>query len=93
MLLRINSEVISLILLVGTGWVTIAAYFIPLLIYCFCADDALAGDGRSEWTLRSWSKPCAYIATGFCGLFLVVATFPLGFPVNSGAFFLRDSLA
>jgi amino acid transporter len=69
LLLCINVSIISTILLEGAGLSVMLSYAAPVALYLFCPSDALAGDGRAQWTLRSWSKPAAVAATFFSVVF------------------------
>ena len=62
-----------------------ASYFAPIALYLVCDKDALSGDGRAEWTLRSWSRPMAWGVCAFAVLFMIVLCFPVGYPVTSRA--------
>ena len=64
LLLRISTRIIGTILLEGAGWSVMFSYLIPIVIYLFCPDDALAGDGRAQWTLRKYSKILAWPVAG-----------------------------
>ncbi|KAM0752190.1 hypothetical protein T439DRAFT_287531 [Meredithblackwellia eburnea MCA 4105] len=83
LLLRISTQIIATILLEGAAFSVALSYVVPIIIYLFCPDDALAGDGRAQWTLRSFSKPVAYPVTFFVLVFLIVLCLPTGHPVTS----------
>lgn len=83
LLLGISTQIVGTILLEGAGWSVMFAYASPVVIYLFCPRDALAGDGRAQWTLRGWSQPMAWIAATFAALFLIVLCFPVGYPVTA----------
>ncbi|KAK4704983.1 hypothetical protein P7C70_g1220, partial [Phenoliferia sp. Uapishka_3] len=83
LLLRISTSVVGTILLEGAAWSVMFAYLVPVVIYLFCPDDALAGDGRAQWTLRGYSKYLAWPVVLFASVFLVVTCLPTGYPVVS----------
>ncbi|KAM0791010.1 hypothetical protein ACM66B_004309 [Microbotryomycetes sp. NB124-2] len=83
MLLCINTTIISTILLEGAGVTVMISYCVPCVLYLIGPRDALAGDGRVMWTLRSFSKPAAALASLFSLAFIIVLCLPTGWPVNA----------
>ncbi|KAL8292658.1 hypothetical protein RQP46_001270 [Phenoliferia psychrophenolica] len=81
-LLRISTRIVTTILLEGAAWCVMFAYLTPVAIYLFCPDDALAGDGRAQWTLRKYSKILSWPVVAFATVFLIVLCLPTGYPVN-----------
>lgn len=67
------------------------SYAGPVFIYLFCRRDAVSGDGRAQWTLRSASKPLAGAGVAFSALFMVVICWPTVYPVTACESFLSLS--
>jgi amino acid transporter len=82
MLLGISVSIVGTILLEAAGATVMFAYFLPIALYLCCPDDSLAGDGRAQWTLRGFSQPIAWLASGFALLFIIVLCLPTGYPVT-----------
>jgi len=58
-----------------------AGYMIPVVLYLLSGKN-LQVEGRTTWSLRSWSKPLGWIGVLFALLVLAVQAFPGGKPVT-----------
>ena len=85
LLLRISTRIVNTILLEGAAWCVMFAYLAPVVVYLFCPEDALVGDGRAQWTLRKYSRILAWPVVAFVGVVLVVLCLPTGYPVTRRA--------
>jgi amino acid transporter len=93
LLLSINTSIIATTLLEGAGITATSAYVAPILLYLFCPNDVLRGDGRAQFTLRKASKPLAVGAVVFLLTFIITMCLPTGYPITPRASFFPSFLS
>lgn len=66
----------------GAASLSILGYLIPVALYLMSKID-LETEGRSQWSLRRYSRPVAWVGVLFCVTIIVVQTFPGTNPVRA----------